>query len=121
MVISLKNTMVDLAGQITLLDWGNAEVTVVPFGDIIHMIRCQIHGEGPNKVELEAFMESYGLNEHELEQMRLVMVLKTFDTLRWAIDQSPGEVDFTPGWPGKSLLCSRKHAEMDGCNRFFKN
>ncbi|PYY30852.1 Neomycin-kanamycin phosphotransferase type V [Paenibacillus illinoisensis] len=111
--LSLKNTMVDLTGQITLLDWGNAEVTVVPYGDIIHMIRCQIHGEGPNRIELEAFMESYGLNEYELDQMRHVMVLKTFDTLRWAIDQSPDEVDFYAGMARK-VLTLVKEASRDG-------
>lgn len=111
--LSLKNTMVDLAGQITLLDWGNAEVTVVPYGDIIHMIRCQIHGEGPNSAELEAFIESYGLNEYELDQMRLVMVLKTFDALRWAIDQSPDEVDFYAG-VARKVLTLVKAASRDG-------
>ncbi|MFS0872904.1 aminoglycoside phosphotransferase family protein [Paenibacillus xylanilyticus] len=92
--ISLKNTMVSQTGQVTLLDWGNAEVTVVPYGDIIHMIRCQIHGEGPEPEQLNAFLDSYGLNEKELDLLRHVLLLKTFDNLRWAIDQSPDQVHF---------------------------
>jgi len=111
--LSLKNTMVAPTGQITLLDWGNAEVTVVPYGDIIHMIRCQIHGEGPDHVQLEAFIESYGLTEQELDQMRLVMVLKTFDNLRWAIDQSPDEVDYYVGMARK-VFALVQEANGDG-------
>ncbi|WP_340014306.1 aminoglycoside phosphotransferase family protein [Paenibacillus sp. FSL K6-1318] len=96
--LSLKNTIVSSTGEITLLDWGNAEVTVVPYGDIIQLIQCQLRGEGPDNEELKAFLEGYGTSlqeqEHELNQARYVLLLKAFDTLRWAIDRSPDQIEF---------------------------
>lgn len=96
--LSLKNTIVSSTGEITLLDWGNAEVTVVPYGDIIQLMQCQLRGEGPDKVELKAFLEGYGTGtqeqERELNQASRVLLLKAFDTLRWAIDRSPDQIEF---------------------------
>lgn len=96
--LSLKNTIVSSTGEITLLDWGNAEVTVTPYGDIIQLMQCQLRGEGPDNEELKAFLEGYGtsvqVQEHELNQARYVLLLKAFDTLRWAIDRSPDQIDF---------------------------
>ncbi|WP_145151561.1 aminoglycoside phosphotransferase family protein [Paenibacillus xylanexedens] len=96
--LSLKNTIVSLTGEITLLDWGNAEVTVTPYGDIIQLLQCQLRGEGPDNEELKAFLEGYGTSvqeqEHELNQARYVLLLKAFDTLRWAIDRSPDQIEF---------------------------
>ncbi|MEO2257096.1 aminoglycoside phosphotransferase family protein [Paenibacillus amylolyticus] len=96
--LSLKNTIVSSTGEITLLDWGNAEVTVVPYGDITQLMQCQLRGEGPDKEELKAFLEGYGTStqeqERELNQARYVLLLKAFDTLRWAIDRSPDQIEF---------------------------
>ncbi|WP_342570964.1 aminoglycoside phosphotransferase family protein [Paenibacillus sp. FSL R5-0749] len=96
--LSLKNTIVSSTGEITLLDWGNAEVTVVPYGDIIQLMQCQLQGNGPDKEQLRAFLEGYGTSiqeqEHELNQARHVLLLKAFDTLRWAIDRSPDQIKF---------------------------
>ncbi|WP_145325163.1 aminoglycoside phosphotransferase family protein [Paenibacillus xylanexedens] len=96
--LSLKNTIVSSTGEITLLDWGNAEVTVVPYGDIIQLMQCQLRGEGPDKEELKAFLEGYGTStqeqERELNQARYMLLLKAFDTLRWAIDRSPDQIEF---------------------------
>ncbi|OMF11425.1 phosphotransferase [Paenibacillus amylolyticus] len=96
--LSLKNTIVSLTGEITILDWGNAEVTVTPYGDIIQLLQCQLRGEGPDNEELKAFLEGYGTSvqeqEHELNQARYVLLLKAFDTLRWSIDRSPDQIEF---------------------------
>lgn len=91
--ISLKNTIVNQAGQVTLLDWGSAEVSVVPHVDIIHLIRCQILGEGPSIEEFKAFLDGYGISVKELVKMRHLMLLRAFDNLRWAIDQSPDQIE----------------------------
>lgn len=95
--LSLKNTIVSPTGEITLLDWGNAEATVVPYGDIIQLMQCQLRDEGPDKEELKAFLEGYGAStqeqERELNQARHVLLLKAFDTLRWAIDRSPDQIE----------------------------
>ncbi|MBS4194143.1 aminoglycoside phosphotransferase family protein [Lederbergia citri] len=91
--VSLKNTIVDNEGQVVLLDWGSAEVTVVPHGDIIEMMKCQILGEGPNIEEFKAFLDGYGLKEKDLSSMRTLLLLRAFDKLRWAIDKSPDLIE----------------------------
>ncbi|MGC5775056.1 phosphotransferase family protein [Paenibacillus pabuli] len=100
--LSLKNTMVHPTGRLILLDWGSAEVTVVPYGDVIHLMRCQLRGEGPDTEELKAFSDGYGMSEEELDLARHVLLLKAFDTLRWAIDKRPEQVNDYAG--------SAKHA-----------
>jgi tRNA A-37 threonylcarbamoyl transferase component Bud32 len=91
--VSLKNTIVNNEGQVVLLDWGSAEVSVVPHGDIIEMMNCQILGEGPNNEEFKAFLDSYGLKEKDVASMRPMLLLRAFDKLRWAIDQSPDLIE----------------------------
>ncbi|MFS0860238.1 phosphotransferase family protein [Paenibacillus taichungensis] len=91
--ISLKNTMVHPTGQLILLDWGSAEVTVVPYGDVIHLMQCQLRGEGPDIEQLKAFSEGYGMSVEELDLARHVLLLKAFDTLRWAMDKRPDQVN----------------------------
>ncbi|QOS80922.1 phosphotransferase [Paenibacillus sp. JNUCC31] len=95
--ISLKNTMVHPTGQLILLDWGSAEVTVVPYGDVIHLMRCQLRGEGPDEEQLKAFSEGYGMSEEELDLARHVLLLKAFDNLRWAMDKCPEQVNHYAG------------------------
>ncbi|WP_440112346.1 aminoglycoside phosphotransferase family protein [Paenibacillus sp. QZ-Y1] len=106
--LSLKNTIVNETGQVILLDWGSAEVTVVPHGDIIHLLRCQLRGEGPDAEQLRAFFEGYGISKQELDQMRHVLLLQAFDTLRWAIDQSPGEIESYAAFAKQALNMARE-------------
>ncbi|MGN7415362.1 aminoglycoside phosphotransferase family protein [Paenibacillus sp. SAF-068] len=105
--LSLKNTIVSSTGEITLLDWGNAEVTVVPYGDIIQLIQCQGRGEGPDKEELKAFLRGSGTSiqeqERELNQASHILLLKAFDTLRWAIDRSPDQIELYTGLAKQAL------------------
>ncbi|WP_028550302.1 aminoglycoside phosphotransferase family protein [Paenibacillus sp. UNC451MF] len=91
--ISLKNTIVSQAGQVILLDWGSAEVSVVPHGDIIQMIQCQILNERPNVDELKTFLDGYGISEKELTALKHLLLLRAFDKLRWAIDRRPDLVE----------------------------
>jgi tRNA A-37 threonylcarbamoyl transferase component Bud32 len=87
--VSLKNTIVNKEGQVVLLDWGSSEVSVVPHGDIIEMIKCQILGGGPSVEEFKAFLDGYGVMEKDLADMRPLLLLGAFDKLRWVIDLSP--------------------------------
>ncbi|MEH6991727.1 aminoglycoside phosphotransferase family protein [Neobacillus drentensis] len=87
--VSLKNTIVNKEGQVVLLDWGSAEVSVVPHGDIIEMMKCQILGGGPSVEEFKAFLDGYGVMEKDIADMRHLLLLRAFDKLRWAIDLSP--------------------------------
>lgn len=91
--ISLKNTIVNQAGQVILLDWGSAEVSVVPHGDIIEIMKCQIVGGGPSREEFEAFLHGYGVSETDVADMRRLLLLRAFDKLRWAIDRSPDLIE----------------------------
>ena len=91
--LSLKNTIVTNEGQVVLLDWGSAEVHVVPHGDINYLINLQILDMGPTMEEMNAFLDGYGLTEEDLASMRPMLLLRAFDKLRWAIDRSPEHIE----------------------------
>lgn len=91
--ISLKNTIVNQAGQVILLDWGSAEVNVVTHGDIIQVMQCQILGEGPNGDEFHAFLDGTGLCVEYLAASKQLLLLRAIDKLRWAIDRSPDLIE----------------------------
>lgn len=86
--ISLKNTIVSEEGQVSLLDWGSAQVSVVPHEDIMEIWKCQMLSGEPNAEEFNALLEGYGINEKELVNMKPLMLLRAIDNVRWAIDQS---------------------------------
>src|SRR5690606_4833605 len=56
--LSLKNTIVNQANQVVLLDW-NAKVSVVPHATIAQLMHYRILGleESPNDEEFAAFLE----------------------------------------------------------------
>lgn len=87
--ISLKNTMIDPAGQVILLDWGNAEVRTVPHGDINGLMQGHLQDGVPAWDEINTFLNGYGLHAEDLPDMNPMLLLKAFDNLRWAIDQRP--------------------------------
>ncbi|OMF32577.1 phosphotransferase [Paenibacillus sp. FSL H8-0548] len=91
--ISLKNTIVNQTGQVILLDWGNAEVRTVPHGDIICVMQCQMLDGNPNAEEFKAFLDGYVISAEDLADMRVLLLLKAFDNLRWAIDRSPDRIE----------------------------
>jgi aminoglycoside phosphotransferase (APT) family kinase protein len=93
--ISLKNTIVNQTNQVILLDWGNAAVSVVPHGTVIQLMHYQILGleEAPNIEEFKAFIDGYGISVQDLAEMRYLLLLRAFDNLRWAIDQSPDLIE----------------------------
>ncbi|MCK9857052.1 aminoglycoside phosphotransferase family protein [Paenibacillus sp. ATY16] len=88
--ISLKNTIVNQANQVILLDW-NPEVSVVPHATVAQLMHYQILGleESASVEEFKAFMDGYGISEKDLTETRHFLLLRAFDNLRWAIDRSP--------------------------------
>ncbi|MGG4046336.1 phosphotransferase family protein [Paenibacillus favisporus] len=88
--ISLKNTIINQANQVILLDW-NAKVSVVPHATVAQLMHYQILGldESPNAEEFEAFIDGYGIIGEELSGIRNYLLLRAFDNLRWSIDQRP--------------------------------
>jgi aminoglycoside phosphotransferase (APT) family kinase protein len=92
--LSLKNTIVNQANQVILLDW-NAEVSVVPHATVAQLMHYQILGleESANAEEFKAFMDGYGISEKDLSDMLHFLLLRAFDNLRWAIDRSPDLIE----------------------------
>ncbi len=84
-----RNTVVGLAGGVSLLDWGSAAVHIVPHMDLAEILRWQ-DPEGQN---VRAFLEGYGLSWEEftalLPQVEAIQVIGAFDLVRWAIDRRP--------------------------------
>lgn len=98
--ISLKNTVVSSGGEVFLLDWGSAAVTLSPFGDIIDVLKCHITEDNPNREEYLAFIEGLGMSQDWYTQhdtlIDTLLLLRAFDKLRWAIDRSPSRIpDFS--------------------------
>lgn len=92
--ISLKNTIVNRANQVILLDW-NAEVSVVPHATVAQLMQHQILGleESASVEEFQAFMDGYGISENDHSDIRNFLLIRAFDNLRWAIDQSPDLIE----------------------------
>jgi hypothetical protein len=91
--LAIRNTMVDATGQVTLLDWGSAEVHLVPHYDLLEIL-CRMH---PEDARFQAFLEGYGLDEGEfaalLPEVQSLALLKAFDLTRWAIDRCPSRIE----------------------------
>jgi aminoglycoside phosphotransferase (APT) family kinase protein len=92
--LSLKNTIVNQANQVVLLDW-NAKVSVVPHATIAQLMHYQILelDEAPSAEEFKAFIDGYGISEAELSDIRHYLLLRAVDNLRWAINRSPDHIE----------------------------
>lgn len=98
LVNKVHTTESDYQVSITLLDWGGAEVYPVPHGELIQLLLTQFRDGRPSKQELEVFMEAYGIGVEELAETKELMLLRSFDTLRWAIDCAPEKVEEFSNW-----------------------
>lgn len=94
--LSLKNTIVDDNGKVTLLDWGCAEVHLTPYWDLVQLLKGQLDMGKPNKAEMDAFLEGYGFSENDFQNLQptieVLLLLDAFDKLRWAIDCKPERI-----------------------------
>lgn len=91
--IALRNTIIDSKGIIYLLDWGTARAEIVPYCDFNEILSSS----KPDKKTLQAFLDGYGMSLQEFELMRpeleALKLLNVIDTLRWAIDKKPDNLD----------------------------
>jgi aminoglycoside phosphotransferase (APT) family kinase protein len=105
--ISLKNTIVNQNGHVTLLDWGSAEVNIAPHGDFIQLMKCHIEMNNPSASDILAFIDGYGIAPDDFrkmqEEINILLVLRAFDKLRWAIDRSPQRIPNFAGYAKKVL------------------
>ncbi|PWW02830.1 phosphotransferase family enzyme [Paenibacillus cellulosilyticus] len=107
--LSLKNTMTNQDGQVTLIDWGNAAVNAVPHWNLIHLMQHQWIENGLNNEEFKAFIDGYGIREEELVISRQLLLLKAFDNLRWAIDKRPDLIDTFAAYAKQAVQLNRDH------------
>ncbi|HEX6185137.1 MAG TPA: aminoglycoside phosphotransferase family protein [Pyrinomonadaceae bacterium] len=88
--LSLKNTIVDARGVVTLLDWGSAEAAAVPHHDLIQLLKMSMKEDDPDGEEFRSFLDGYGIGTDELERMmpelEALLLLRAFDKLRWALE-----------------------------------
>ncbi|HYH83930.1 MAG TPA: aminoglycoside phosphotransferase family protein [Pyrinomonadaceae bacterium] len=95
--ISLRNTIVDGRGVVSLLDWGSAEASIVPHHDLIQLLKMNMLENDPDLAALGAFLDGYGISQTEfgrmLPELESLLLLRAFDKLRWAIDWNVGELD----------------------------
>ena len=90
--LALWNTLIDAEGQVWLLDWGCAVAHVVPHHEFNEIAR----GARPDAAMMGAFLEGYGMSRTEYDALRperrALSALREVDTLRWALEKSPGDV-----------------------------
>jgi Ser/Thr protein kinase RdoA (MazF antagonist) len=95
--LSLKNTIIDEFGTIHLIDWGSSEASIVPNHELIQLLKMQIEENDPDKAELKAFLEGYGIDGEGYQKMvpdlESLLLLRAFDKLRWAIDWKIAELE----------------------------
>ncbi len=95
--LSLKNTIVDENGKIHLIDWGSAEASIVPHHDLIQLLKVNMQENDPDNSDIEVFLEDYGIGENQYEKLlpdlKSLSLLRSFDKLRWAIDQQIPELN----------------------------
>ena len=95
--ISLRNTIVDKRGRVHLIDWGEAEAGIVPHRDLIEMLRMNMLEGDPDDAQIQSFLVGYGISPVEFKQMmpelEKLLVLRTIDGLRWALDRNVAELD----------------------------
>ena len=88
--LSLKNTIIDEFKTVHLIDWGSSEASIVPHHDLIQLLKVNMQENNHNDSEIKAFLEGYGIGEKEYEKMlpdlMILLTLRAFDKLRWAID-----------------------------------
>jgi aminoglycoside phosphotransferase len=91
--LSLKNILVDQNGAVALLDWGSAEVHIVPHWELIQLTGCQLRQDYADNIDIDAFLAGYGISRNQFEKMHrelnILLLLQAIDKLRWAIDCSP--------------------------------
>lgn len=96
--LSLKNTIVDEAGTVFLLDWGSAAADIVPHRDLVEMLEMRTLKNDPDDAGVSAFLKGYGMTrgryEALLPEIESIYLLRSFDLVRYAIDRRPDLVPF---------------------------
>lgn len=90
--LSLRNIIVN-EDEITLLDWGTAEINVVPHTELLQILSNNEITEG----EMVLFLKGTGIEHAEYKLMLPVILklnlLKRLDNYRWACDHTVPDID----------------------------
>lgn len=96
--LSLKNTIVDDAGAVVLLDWGSAAADIVPHLDLLQLLKMRVLKNDPDEAGTTAFLEGYGMTrevyEAMLPELESLFLLRAFDLVRYSIDRRPQDIRF---------------------------
>lgn len=88
--LSLDNVIIDMGGEVNILDWGSAEGHLVPHYDLGVILNDSLTDDSG---EFTQVLEGYGLSRGEYEaikgQIMSLMMLIAFDKVRWHIDKAP--------------------------------
>lgn len=88
--LSLKNTRISQDGTVYLLDWGSAEVNIIPHMDIGEILHSSLE---ESSREFEVFLQNYKISKEKYEEIKpdieKLRLLSCTDKLRWAIDRKP--------------------------------
>lgn len=88
--LSLKNLLIDDINSIFLLDWGSAEVHIVPHWEFVQLLKGQIENNEPSRLDFTAFLNGYGMNLQDFERIKKdlysLLLLDALDKVRWALD-----------------------------------
>ncbi|MGH2549630.1 MAG: phosphotransferase, partial [Thermomicrobiales bacterium] len=91
--LSLKNIMVSQDKKISIFDWGSAEAQIVPHHELGEILKTNLDVDSE---DFKSFLEGYGLFEegfHEIkEDLYNLMLLRSIDKLRWALDKHVEDV-----------------------------
>ena len=91
--LSANNTIITEDENVYLLDWGSAEVNVVPHMDIEEILDSSLQDDSNN---FELFLEGYGLSKSGYSKIKqeidMLSLLAKVDKLRWAIDRNPSRI-----------------------------
>ncbi len=107
--VTPRNLILADQGPPALIDWGCASFGAVPVSDLVQVRTQQLLNQNPSAFEWQDFLEGYGPEARELSPLLPSLVLlKSFDLVRWAIDRCSERV---PELVGKAQAIKRSVIE----------
>ncbi len=88
-----RNLLMTPEGSPVLLDWGQASVGPIPYGDLLAAYRSHLVKGQPTETELDVFSAALGLSLGTVNgSLDNLLILEALDRVRWALDNRPDRV-----------------------------